>query len=478
MSGLAERLYDRAPALIQNLILSEYGRRIRRRRFGAEYERLSALLERSERWSREEIRAYQDERLAALVEHAYATVPFYRERMDALRLKPHDVRTVLDLPKLPIVSREDLVANRGRFVSAAPPGRRLRHAVTSGTTGAALTVSWDRGVIVMANACLWRSRRWAGFEFGRPYATLFGRLVAPAAATRPPFWRVNRSWNQLFLSPLHLSAASAPLYLEAMRDFGVEALEAYPSFAYILARYAEAAGAHLPLRCVFTTSEPLLPVQRRVIEERFRCPVFDFYSQAERVMFSSECEAHEGHHVFEEYGVTELVDGSGAPVPEGSVGRVVATGLHNLGMPFIRYAVGDVTSMAARPCRCGRTLALTTGVATKEEDVLVAPDGRLLSPSVVAAVFKGAHPVAKSQIIQTRPDRITVRIVRLGAFTPDDEQRIERGFKVRLGQDVRVRFEYVQDIPPSARGKFRWIISTVPLRWGGAGPRAMSDDGA
>lgn len=478
MSGFAERLYDWAPVSIQNLLLNEYGRRIGKDRFGAEYDRLNALLERSERWSRGELRAYQDERLAALIKHAYVTVPFYRERMDALRLKPSDVRGVPDLPRLPIISREDITADRERLISTAVPGRRLWEAKTSGTTGAVLSVSWDLGVVVMTNACLWRSRRWAGFEFGRPYATLFGRFVVPAAATRPPFWRVNRSWNQLFLSPLHLTDTTAPLYLEAMRDFGVGALEAYPTSAYILARYAEAAGLHLPLKCVFTTSEPLLPLQREVIEERFRCPVFDFYSQAERVMFSSECEAREGHHIFEEYGVTELVDDSGAPVPVGSVGRVVATSLHNFGMPLIRYALGDVTSMAARPCRCGRTLALATGVATKEEDVVVAPDGRLLPPSLLAPVFKDAHPVAKSQIVQTRPDEITVRIVRLDEFTLDDERHVEHGLKVRMGQGVRVRFEYVEDIPLSARGKFRWIVSTVPLRWGGAGPRVVPDEGA
>jgi phenylacetate-CoA ligase len=475
MSGLAEKIYGATPVAVQNFLLSEYGRRIRRVRFGGEYDRLSALLGESERWSPGELRAYQDERLASLIAHAYATVPFYRERMDALRLKPSDVRSVPDLPKLPILSREDIVAGGERLTSTAVPGRRLWKAATSGTTGAVLSVSWDRGVVVMTNACLWRSRRWGGVEFGRPYATLFGRCVAPAAA-RPPFWRVNRSWNQLMLSPIHLSDATAPLYLEAMSDFGVEALEAYPSSAYILARYAEDAGVRLPLKCVFTTSEPLLPLQRAVIEDRFRCRVFDFYSQAERVMFSSECETHDGHHVFEEYGVTELVDGSGLPVPAGSVGRVVATSLHNFGMPLVRYALRDVTSMGAGPCRCGRTLAIAAAVATKEEDVLVAPDGRLIPPSLVSPVFKDAHPVAKSQIVQVRRDEIVVRIVRLGEFTPDDERHVEHGFKVRLGQDVRVRFEYVKDIPCTARGKFRWIVSTVPLPWGGAGLRAAPDE--
>ena len=150
MMSFAERLYDNAPVPIQNLLLSEYGRRIGRGRFGAEFDRLSALLERSERWGREELRAYQDERLAALIANAYATVPFYSERMDALRLKPTDVRSVSDLPKLPIISREDLAANRERLISTAVPGRRLWSAWTSGTTGAVLFVSWDRGVVVAA----------------------------------------------------------------------------------------------------------------------------------------------------------------------------------------------------------------------------------------------------------------------------------------------------------------------------------------
>ena len=322
----------------------------------------------------------------------------------------------------------------------------------------------------------WRSRRWAGFEFGRPYATLFGRFVVPPSARRPPYWRLNPSWNQLFLSPLHLNDETAPLYLDAMRDHGAEALESYPSSAYILARHAEAAGRVLPLRCVFTTSEPLLAHQRRVIEERFRCRVFDTYSQAERVMFSSECETHDGHHVYDEYGVTELVDETGAPVAVGTVGRVVATGLHNFGMPLIRYALRDATAMSGRACACGRTLALAAAVATKEEDVLVSPDGRMLSASLLTSVFKSVDTVAASQVLQDRPDEVTVRVVPRDGFSEGDERAIERGLHARLGDGVRVRFERVSEIPLSGRGKFRWVISSVPLRWGTASAGRLHEE--
>jgi len=474
MGQFADRLYALSPPFVQNAVVSAYGARARRDRFGAAFDRAIEFLERSERWSRAELRAYQDERVGAIVAHAYETVAFYRERMDALGLAPRDVRSVDDLPKLPIVTRADLAAHGARMVTTATPRPRLWSVTTSGTTGAPVSVRWDHGVVVMTNACLWRARRWAGFEFGRPYATLLGRLVVPAEATRPPYWRVNRSWNQLLLSPLHVTAETATRYLEAMRDFGVEALEAYPSSAYVLARHARAARGRLNLRAVFTTSEPLLPAQREVIEERFGCRVFDAYGQAERVMFSSECEAHDGHHLFEQYGVTEIVDDRGAPVHPGSPGRVVATSLHNLGMPLIRYELRDATAMAARSCPCGRTLALTKGVATKEEDLLVAEDGRLVSPSLLTGVFKDALRVAESQIVQRERGEVTVRIVRLDGYTDDDERLIAHGLRARLGERATVRFEYVSDIPRSARGKFRWVISTAPVSWGRGGGGAAA----
>jgi len=466
MSGFRERLYDRLPAGIQNAVVSGYGRKILKERFGPEYDWWSAFLERSERFDRGELDAYRDERLREVVRHAYETVPYYRDLFDRLRLKPSDVRGKSDLEKLPILSREQVAEEGERLLSTVLRPEEIVRTTTSGTTANPLPVFWDRTIAVVNNACLWRSRRWAGFEFGRPYATLMGRLVVPGRRRRPPFWRVNAPWNQLLLSPIHLSEETAPLYLAAMRERRVEALETYPSFAYVLARYAESQGNYLPLRAVFTTGEPLLAVQRTVIEERFRCRVFDAYGQAERVVFSSECEEHCGQHVYEEYGIAELVDGDGRPVGDGALGRVVATGLHNRAMPLIRYALGDITSRTGRICSCGRELALWGGVTTKAEDIIVTSDGRMLPATIMAGFFSEIRGTKRTQIFQESPDEIVVRLVVGDGFSDDDQAVLERNLRARLGPDMRIVFEHVADIPLSGRGKSRWVISTVPLRWG------------
>lgn len=84
--------------------------------------------------------------------------------------------------------------------------------------------------------------------------------------------------------------------------------------------------------------------------------MFDYYGAAERVTFAAECGRRQGHHPFPEYGVTEIVDADGQPVPDGTEGLLVGTSLQNFGMPLLRYATSDRTSIKAGRCSCGKPL--------------------------------------------------------------------------------------------------------------------------
>jgi phenylacetate-CoA ligase len=324
---------------------------------------------------------------------------------------------------------------------------------------------WDRSTAIAHNAALWRARNWAGLEFGRPYASLLGRVVVPISRTAPPFWKYNRPWRQLFLSSFHLTEPNLPAYIDAMRRYGVEALQAYPSTVYVLARYLEQVGERFPLKWVFTSSETLLDIQRQIIEDRFACRVFDSFGLAERVAYAAECPSHEGHHLFMEYGIVELVDESGTPVPYGSHGRMVATGLHNYGMPLLRYEVGDVSAYKQTPCSCGRGLPLLDKVTTKAEDIVVTPDGRFISSSVMTHPFKPMHHIEASQIIQEARDRLVIKIVKRPAYTDRDTQILLDEMYKRLGRAIHIEVQFVPEIPRSANGKFRWVISKVPLQY-------------
>jgi len=465
---LEERLYLSSPVFVQNALVSHRGRQLLRDRFGEGYDELAASFLESESHDADRLRAYQDERLRVVVSHAYETVPYYRRLMDGLRLRPADIRTADDLPKLPVLTKDEIRANLEDMISSAVDRKKIRKVFTSGTTGDAVNFYWDRRVDVVNNVCLWRARRWAGFEFGEPYATLLGKLIMNPARKRPPFWRFNRPWNQMLMSSHHLTVENLPHYLRAIRDNGIAALDAYPSTVAVIARYLESVGEYLPLKCVFTTAEPLHEPDREIISDRFQCGVFDGYSQAERVVYSAECDHHRGHHLFEEYGICEIVDDDGAPVPDGTPGRLVGTGLHNMAMPLLRYDVGDVASRSTEQCTCGRGLPLMGLVATRQGDIVSTPDGRLLPPLMVLRPFMYVEGIKASQFVQHSLKDYTARIATDRELTDEEVQELISNLCTRLGGPANIKVEQMREIPRSANQKFRRVVSEVPIRMDGS----------
>ena len=58
--------------------------------------------------SREQIKAWQDERLVKQVQHVWDNVPYYRKKMEAKGVTPEDIKSVDDLHKLPFVTKGSL----------------------------------------------------------------------------------------------------------------------------------------------------------------------------------------------------------------------------------------------------------------------------------------------------------------------------------------------------------------------------------
>jgi phenylacetate-CoA ligase len=465
MNPRLEAIYARSPVFLQNLYVSFYGRRIRRQRFTRGHERWMELFERSQWWGPDEMGAHQDRALAELVAHCYENVPFYRSVMEERRLRPADVATRGDLIKLPIVTKDLIRRDPSAFLARGVNASSLKESPTSGTTGASFTVLWDRETDVLWNSVLWRHRGWSGFRFGARYASLLGRVVVPLEQTGPPFWRWNRPWNQVLFSSFHLKDDNIGAYVNAMREFGIEALECYPSTGYVLARFLEDRGERLPLRHVVTSSETLMPIQRELMERVFGTSILDYYGMSEAVLFAGECGKSEGYHLHAEIGIEEIVDEVGEPVPSGRHGRLLGTGLVNRAMPLLRYEIGDVANLQPGACPCGRGLPRLGPVATKAEDIVVAPDGRLISSSTLTHPFKPLHRVEKSQIVQEALDRLLVRVVPRPGYGDEDTRHLIREMQRRVGKDMHIRVDLVDEIPVGPSGKYRWVISKIPLQF-------------
>lgn len=466
MNPLLKRIYDLAPASVQSALVSAFSARLSQQRYGGRFEEFRDLLEASQWWDVEKMRAWQDERLRTVVRHADEHVPYYRELFRHHGIDAQKFRGQEDLHRIPVLTRETIKRRPEELKSKRPEDRDLSEGHTSGTTGSPLSVYYSADAITMNYAVMDRQYRWAGARLQRDgdrAAVVRGNVVVPLSQKKPPYWRYNRSLNQLLMSSFHLTPHNLISYYDALREFKPNVMDGYPSSLYVLAKVLLNRGERLPVKAVITSSETLFDFQREAIEKAFECRVFDYYAAAERVVFAVECDKHEGHHLCEEYGITEICDADGQPLPVGQEGVMVGTSLHNIGMPLIRYLTTDRTALKTQRCSCGRPLAMMEDVTTKAEDLLRLKDGRLIPPSVLTHPFKPLDSIEASQLVQTDFDRLVVRLIPRPEYTQRDGDQLIRELKARLGADMRIEIEQVTELERTARGKFKWVISKVDL---------------
>jgi phenylacetate-CoA ligase len=266
------------------------------------------------------------------------------------------------------------------------------------------------------------------------------------------------------LSAYHLAPENIAAYLQAIADHDVTYLLGYPSGIYRLAQAALDQGLSAPrLRVVVGNAEPLLAHQREAIAAVFDCPVRDTYGMAEVAAAASECPC-EQLHVWPEVGRIEvLADTANRPAAVGEAGRLIATGLLNPDMPLVRYETGDRTSLVpaeGQPCECGRPLPRLQSLEGRMDDVIITPDGRHIGR--LDPVFKADLPIREAQIIQETSTQLRVLFVPTTAFQDEDGTALIRRIRDRVGE-MDIVLEQVDEVPRTANGKFRAVISHITI---------------
>ena len=456
------RLYHALPYPLKVAVASARGLQLRRWRYGPETERLAAEALDRERWNPSRLAAWQHEKLSWLLRHAAASVPFYRRHWEARR-RAGDRSSLEILANWPVLEKEAVRSDPAAFLAEGRPAKKLFPIHTSGTTGKPLQLWQDRESLLhwyALSEARWHS--WYGVSRDDAWAIFGGQLVTPVERRRPPFWVWNAPMRQLYASSYHLAPDLIRFYAQALREHRIAYLWGYSSALYTLAREIRDQNLDVPvLKVAIANAEPLYPYQKRTIEAALGCRARETYGMSEKCCGASECE-HGSMHLWPEAGVTEVLDGA-EPVPEGTSGDLVFTGLLNSAMPLIRYRAGDRGSLAGTgsPCACGRSLPALRSIEGRIDDLVYTADGREVGR--LDPVFKGDLPVHEVQLIQESLESIRVRYVPAPGFSSASAHSIAERLQQRLGP-VRVELEAVDRIPAGPNGKFRAVISNVRHR--------------
>ncbi|WP_211435735.1 phenylacetate--CoA ligase family protein [Trujillonella endophytica] len=404
-----------------------------------------------QRASAEEITAYQERRLRALLWWAARRSPFYQEWFASSGMDPASIRTLADLPRLPLLERHHLMHEPDRF--RAYPRRLMWSAHSSGTSGRVVTVYRTPGSSAFELAALQRQWGWFGIPH-RPRSLLL-RSHDPDPHRTGALTRQVPGARQLVVSSYRLDPGRLPDLLEEIREFDPQVVEGWPSSITLLAGLLRDAGQELPVTAVITSSEVMTTRQTALMRAVFGGPVVDHYGQTERVSMAGSCEAG-GYHQFPDYGITELL-----PVPgRTDTWEIVGTPLHNWGFPLFRYRTGDEVGPApADPCPCGRTFPLLGHIDGRVEDTFTATDGRPLP--LPHTVIKNLIGLREVQIAQLAPGRFEFRLVPTDTtdLTAVQEQA-RKNVDTYFGPGQTVTFQILDHIPREPSGKLRAAVRT------------------
>jgi len=351
------------------------------------------LLER-DRWSRDDLMAYQEERARALITHAVSKSPYYREALGADAAER-------PLAELPTLSKATLMAEFDRII--ADPRLRLadlqahlagpdplqsflgayRVATTSGTTGRRSIV-----VFTVEEAAVWRA------VSGRP-------MMRMGIGPRPPRFAALGSPSLVHLTrqvlvppgvPTPPISAATPIaeLVAALNAEQPELLLGAVGVWRALAEEQIAGRLRIAPKAAFFSSEAVTADVRRRVRQAWGIEPMSGYAATEAPAIATSSPEHAELEIADDVVVIEIVDDDGKPVAPGRPGaKVLLTNLINYAQPLIRYELTDSVVESPLPNPAGRPWRCLLSVDGRTADILYlrAPDGAtvLVHPSVLGS---------------------------------------------------------------------------------------------
>jgi phenylacetate-CoA ligase len=401
--------------------------------------RLRRYFEKSQYFSPERMEQDQLKRLRAILIHAWKYIPYYKKKMNAVGIRPEDIRNITDFYAFPKLTKEDILGNFPQLVASNSERFMPREERTSGSTGIPCRFLSDKFSRALEFSFYWRHWSWAGYRLGQRFAELSSHYFAAHPKRTGDLYTHESITGRLYLNSLRISPDSALLFVQALNKHRARYLKGVASALFYLAHWILKNDIEdVRLEAVLSTGEILPPHYRKTISEAFHCNVMDTYGQMERVAAISQC-PEGGYHINSDYGILELEKDKALP----NGGRVIGTSLYNYAMPLIRYEVGDLVEEYDKPrlCSCGRALPLVKSIKGRKEDVVVTPDGRVITSIYISLNFvKG---FSFGQFIQEDMRSLLVNLIKGPEFQEGASEKfltVLRGF---VGPDMDIRLKYV-----------------------------------
>ena len=371
--------------------------------------------------------------------HAAQGSPFFRERIP----DPAAIRTVEDLRRLPLTTKEELRAAYPLGWTCVPLDQVVRIHASTGTTGRRVIATYTRRDLEDWAAMFQRCYEFAGVRPGDRVQVTPGYGLWTAGAG------FQAGVERLGAMAVPTGPGNLDLQFEFMIDFETTVICATSSFGLLMAEEAERRGLRdrLRLRVGIFGSERWGDSMRQRITALLGIDCYDIYGLTELYGPGTgiDCARHTGIHYWDDYYVVEIVDPeSGRPRPEGEEGEVVLTTLRKEAMPLVRYRTRDLSRIVPGDCPCGSRHPRLARLTGRSDDMFKVRGVQVYPAQIDTVLARVPECGSEYQVRISRADGHDVLLVRVEAaddrwpatLAPEVAEQLRRALGVRPDVEV------------------------------------------
>ena len=354
----------------------------------------------------DEMKKLQLKRLKDVVKRAYENVPYYKKRFDEVGVKPEDIKTLEDIQKLPLTTKDDLRAAYPFGMFAVSRRDIVEVHTSSGTTGKPTVSGYTKEDLDTWSEIMARGLTMFGVDEEDLIQNTHGYGLFTGG------FGVHYGAQKIGATVIPISTGQTRRQIEIMKDFGTTILIVTPSYGLYLAEVAEEEGLKnedMKLKSIGFGAEMWTEEMRQEIQKRFNAPAYNIYGLTEIMGpgIALECPQQDGLHVMEDHFYPEIIDSETQEVLEDcEKGELVLTNLTREGMPIIRFRTKDVTSLRRGTCSCGRTMIKMDRITGRTDDMLKIRGVAVFPSQIEKALLKMDGIEPHYQIIVTRPQHL------------------------------------------------------------------------
>ncbi len=364
------------------------------------------------RISRDALRAHQERLFARCVARAWQT-EFYRRLWGAAGVEPGDIRSLEDLPRLPVFDKSDIMASLERappFGDFAPfddPARRMPVILhtTSGTTGKPQVLLFGPKSREVQALMLGRLYRWQGLRPDDVIHSVYGHgMINGGHYVREA---VTHWTSSVFLSAGTGVETRSIQQIELMKNFGATVIVGFADYIKKLAEVAReqglVPGRDIPVRMI---TGHMGREDKDAISQAWGGAVcFDWYGVGDTGIIAGEGPDQDGLYVMEDAQYLEIchID-TGVPVADGEIGDMVTTCLFKDDLyPIIRFNTHDVTQVKTGSSALGVNFKRIEGFLGRSDN-MVKIRGINIFPQGIGPMLDEHPAFAREFICKARRD--------------------------------------------------------------------------